>query len=153
MTRSPDRTAAKAAGKNGKTTSKTGKATGDALPSDGPLWKLESGHSKVISRKRFAARMGLAAAAWGVLMLIALAIGMSGYGYFESLVPIDGFVNTAMVLSGMGPVEDSKTFGGKIFAGTFAVFSGFIIIIGAGVILVPIFHRVLHRFHMEESGD
>jgi uncharacterized membrane protein YbhN (UPF0104 family) len=124
-----------------------------SLPSDGPLWKLEGRHAKVISRKRFVARMGLAAAAWGVLMLIALAIGMAGYSYFESLVPIDGFVNTAMVLSGMGPVEDSKTFGGKIFAGTFAVFSGFIIIIGAGVILVPIFHRVLHRFHMEESAE
>lgn len=122
-------------------------------PPDGPLWKLESGHAKVISRKRFAARMGLAAVAWGVLMLISLAIGMAGYGYFEGLRPIDGFVNTSMVLSGMGPVEDSKTFGGKIFSGTFAVFSGFVIIIGAGVILVPIFHRVLHRFHMEESGN
>ena len=122
-------------------------------PSDGPLWKLESGHAKVISGKRFAARMGLAAAAWGALMLIALAIGMAGYGYFEGMVAIDGFVNTAMVLSGMGPVEDSRTFGGKIFSGAFAVFSGFVIIVGAGVILVPIFHRVLHRFHMEESAE
>ena len=143
MAKSPD-------SKSAKTSS--GSATSGPSP-EGPLWVLERRSHKVISRHRFAARMGLAAAAWGALMLIALAIGMAGYGYFESMAPADAFVNTAMVLSGMGPVEDSRTFGGKIFAGTFAVFSGFVIIIGAGVILVPIFHRVLHRFHMEESGD
>jgi len=127
------------------------KIASDAPP-DRQLWKLESGRAKVISRKRFAARMGLAAAVWGALMLFSLAIGMAGYGYFESLRPVDGFVNASMVLSGMGPVEHSRTFAGKIFSGAFAVFSGFVIIIGASVILVPIFHRVLHRFHMEESG-
>ena len=142
MARSPDSQSAK--------TSSRAAASGPSP--DGPLWVLESRRHKVISRRRFAARMGLAASVWGAIMLTGLAIGMSGYGYFEGMAPADAFVNTAMVLSGMGPVEDIKTTGGKLFAGMFAIFSGFIIVLGAGVILAPVFHRVLHRFHMEDSG-
>ena len=61
----------------------------------------------------------------------------------------DAYVNAAMILSGMGPVQELKTTAGKFFAGSYAIFSGLIIVLAAGFILAPIFHRVLHRFHVE----
>jgi hypothetical protein len=61
----------------------------------------------------------------------------------------DSYVNAAMILSGMGPLGELKTTAGKIFAGSYAIFSGLVIVIATGVVLAPIFHRVLHRFHLE----
>ena len=136
-----------------KTTDKTsGNAVRDTGSPDGPLWVLEKRRHRLISRRRFAKRMGLAIALSGLLMLFGLAIGMVGYAHFENMSWTDAYLNAAMILSGMGPVHDLTTEAGKIFAGTYAIFSGFIIIIATGVILAPVFHRVLHRFHMEESG-
>ena len=63
----------------------------------------------------------------------------------------DAYVNAAMILSGMGPVGELKTTAGKIFAGSYAIFSGLVIVLAAGFILAPIFHRVLHRFHVERG--
>jgi hypothetical protein len=62
-------------------------------------------------------------------------------------------VNAAMILSGMGPIGELKTTPGKIFAGTYAIFSGLVIIIATGFLLAPIFHRVLHRFHVETAKE
>jgi hypothetical protein len=66
---------------------------------------------------------------------------------------VDAFVNAAMILSGMGPVDALKTTGGKVFAGLYAIFSGLIIIIATGFVLAPIFHRILHHFHVEAAGE
>ena len=66
---------------------------------------------------------------------------------------VDAFVNAAMILSGMGPVGELHTTAGKIFAGCYAIFSGLIIVIATGFVLAPIFHRVLHKFHVEARGD
>jgi hypothetical protein len=65
----------------------------------------------------------------------------------------DAFLNAAMILSGMGPAAELKTTPGKLFAGAYAIFSGLIIVIAAGFILAPIFHRVLHKFHVESKKD
>src|SRR3954447_13545991 len=112
----------------------------------------EQRHHKVVSRRRFAGRMLKAIALWLALTLVGLSIGMAGYATFEGMSLIDAYVNAAMILSGMGPMGELKTTAGKIFAGSYAIFSGLVIVISTGVVLAPIFHRVLHRFHME-SGD
>ena len=65
----------------------------------------------------------------------------------------DSFLNAAMILSGMGPAAELKTQSGKVFAGCYAIFSGLIIVIATGFVLAPIFHRVLHKFHVEISKD
>jgi ABC-type lipopolysaccharide export system ATPase subunit len=57
-----------------------------------------------------------------------------------------------MILSGMGPLGALKTTAGKIFAGFYAIFSGLIIVIATGIVLAPIFHRVLHHFHVESRN-
>jgi hypothetical protein len=67
----------------------------------------------------------------------------------------DSFLNASMILSGMGPVNEIRTESGKIFAGIYALFSGLIFIAAVSLVIAPLFHRILHRFHFEEdqSGD
>jgi hypothetical protein len=97
--------------------------------------------------------MTLAVGIWLIVTALALAIGMAGYAYFESMSLTDAYLNAAMILSGMGPATELKTKAGKIFAGSYAIFSGLVIIIATGFVLAPIFHRVLHRFHVETGGN
>jgi hypothetical protein len=115
--------------------------------------RFEHRSHPVASRRKFARRMMFAIFLWLVLTFVGLAIGMAGYAYFEGMSVVDAYVNAAMILSGMGPVSELKTTGGKIFAGSYAIFSGLIIIIATGFILAPVFHRVLHRFHVETTGE
>jgi hypothetical protein len=107
----------------------------------------------VVSRRKFAMRMLIAIALWTILTVAGLAIGIAGYAGFENMSFVDAFVNAAMILSGMGPLGELKTTGGKIFAGCYAILSGLIIVIATGVVLAPIFHRVLHCFHVETTKD
>ena len=90
---------------------------------------------------------------WFALTAFGLAIGIAGYAGLEGMSLTDAFMNAAMILSGMGPATEIKTEAGKLFAGFYAIFSGLIIVIATGFVLAPIFHRVLHKFHVESRED
>jgi len=83
------------------------------------------------------------------LLAASLLGGMWGYARFEDLEWRDAFLNAAMLLGGMGPVETPVTPAGKVFAGVFALYAGLVFILGAGLLLAPAVHRMLHRFHWE----
>ena len=105
----------------------------------------------LLSRSKFVRRV-LLHAFWGMaLVIVSLAIGMAGYAWFEHLPWRDGFLNSAMLLGGMGPVDAPRTDGGKLFAGLYALYAGLVFIIAAGVIVAPVVHRLLHRFHWDQS--
>jgi hypothetical protein len=114
---------------------------------------LERRHHRLISRRRFADRMAMAIGLWCILAVVGLAIGMAGYAAFEGMSLADAYVNAAMILSGMGPMGELKTTAGKVFAGSYAIFSGLLLIIATGFVLAPIFHRVLHHFHVETTHE
>ena len=78
---------------------------------------------------------------------------MWGYWYFESLSWLDAFLNAAMLLGGMGPVESPQTPGGKLFAGIYAIYAGMVLLVTAGIFFTPVVHRFLHRFHLEQHGE
>lgn len=86
------------------------------------------------------------------LIAVSLFIGMLGYHFFERLTWIDSFLNAAMLLGGMGPIHQPRTFGGKLFAGLYALYCGLAVLVVAGVTFAPVIHRVLHKFHLERSG-
>ena len=115
--------------------------------------RFERRGQPIAPRRKFIARMLVAIGMWMILTFVGLAIGIAGYASFEGMSFVDAFVNAAMILSGMGPVGELKTTAGKVFAGSYAIFSGLIIVIATGVVLAPIFHRVLHRFHVETTRD
>ncbi|HST01378.1 MAG TPA: hypothetical protein VLJ84_06940 [Usitatibacter sp.] len=88
-----------------------------------------------------------------IMVSVSLAVGMAGYAYFEDLGWLDAFVNAAMILSGMGPLHDPESTGGKLFAGIYALYSGFAVLVIAAVSFAPAIHRMLHRFHMQTEED
>jgi hypothetical protein len=117
------------------------------------ITNFEHRRQPLISPRRFVGRMLKAIGLWSVLAVVGLVIGMAGYAEFEGMSFADAYVNAAMILSGMGPLGELKTTAGKIFAGTYAIFFGLIIVIATGFVLAPIFHRVLHRFHVETGRE
>jgi len=110
-------------------------------------------HRAHLSHRVFARNMLQGIGIWAALATAGLLIGIAGYCYFEGMALPDAFVNAAMILSGMGPVGELKFTSGKVFAGCYALFSGLIIIIATSFLLAPVFHRVLHKFHLESSSD
>lgn len=112
---------------------------------------FERHNQPLISRQAYLRRQ--AKHALIVLGIIAgsLLIGMLGYHFFENLPWIDAFLNSAMLLGGMGPVDPLRTPAGKIFAGLYALYSGIVFLIVAGVLFAPAFHRMLHHFHMDDD--
>jgi hypothetical protein len=124
------------------------------MPWRGPsVTGFERRGQPVASRRKFLIRMLIAIGLWIVLTMVGLAIGIAGYAAFEGMSFVDAYVNAAMILSGMGPLGELKTTAGKIFAGSYAILSGLIIVIATGFVLAPIFHRILHRFHVETTKD
>jgi len=84
-----------------------------------------------------------------ILAFGALLVGVLGYHFFEGLSWLDALVNASMILGGMGPVNELHTDGGKIFASAYALFSGAGFLVIVAVVMAPVFHRFLHRFHLE----
>jgi hypothetical protein len=102
----------------------------------------------------------LGAFVWRVIRHVGVAVvvvaaslfgGILGYVHFERLSWLDGFLNAAMLLGGMGPVESPQTPGGKVFAGLYALYAGMVFLVVASIILAPVVHRVLHKFHWDEE--
>ena len=85
------------------------------------------------------------------LLLTSLGIGMLGYATFENLPWRDAFLNSAMLLGGMGPVDAPRTDAGKLFAGLYALYAGLVFIVTAALLFAPVVHRILHRFHYDEK--
>jgi hypothetical protein len=111
----------------------------------------ESRKQPPLPRERFLKRLLAHAAIVLALLLLSLAIGMAGYAYFENLPLLDGFLNSAMLLGGMGPVNAPVTPGGKLFAGLYALYAGLVFIVSAALIFTPVVHRVLHVFHWDSK--
>ena len=98
---------------------------------------------------RFLRRLASTFAIGQILVMISLAIGMVGYRELFGLEWIDAFVNSAMILSGMGPLDVPRTFGAKLFAGLYALYSGLAVLAIAGIIFAPAVHRFLHYLHAD----
>jgi hypothetical protein len=111
----------------------------------------ENRHERLAPPEVFKARLLRSGRLGLILVAISLGVGIAGYMGFESLGFLDAFVDASMILSGMGPVHMPTTPGGKIFAGCYALYSGFAVLAIAAVMFAPVIHRVMHRFHIEEG--
>lgn len=87
------------------------------------------------------------------ILLFSLGIGMLGYHLFERLSWLDAMLNASMILGGMGPVNPVQTPVGKVFASFYALYCGVILLTSVGVLAVPIFHRFMHRFHLQLEDE
>jgi hypothetical protein len=111
----------------------------------------ETKNQPLVSRALFFKRM-----LWNVfvafaLMFICLMVGILGYHYTDHIAWIDSLHNASMILSGMGPVVEIKSVGGKLFSSFYALFSGVAFITNIGIVLAPLAHRIYHQLHVSED--
>jgi len=112
----------------------------------------EARHAPLASRRQFVRRIVNHFGIVTVVIAVSLGVGIGGYRYFEGMDWIDAYLNAAMLLGGMGPVEPKlQTVSGKLFAGVYALYAGMVVLVAAGILMAPVFHRVMHRFHLEEE--
>lgn len=88
-----------------------------------------------------------------VLLAFALLIGVAGYHFIAELDWVDALLNASMILTGMGPVAILTSTPAKVFASAYALFSGVVFLSATGIVVAPVIHRVLHRFHLERDQD
>jgi hypothetical protein len=110
---------------------------------------LEKRHQKLAPFSVFIQRLAGALAVACCIIALVLFIGISGYHWLGGLDWVDSLVEASMILGGMGPVSPVKTTGAKLFASGYALFSGLVFIAIMGIVLTPVVHRLLHKFHVE----
>jgi len=115
--------------------------------------RYESRFRPPLSRAQFLRRMAGHVAVSAGVIAGSILIGMAGYRCFEQLPWVDSFLNAAMLLGGMGPVESPHTTAGKVFAGCYALYSGLVFLVAVAIILAPAFHRILHKLHWDEANE
>jgi hypothetical protein len=113
----------------------------------------EGRHDPLLSRAAFLHRLSTHASIALVIIAGSLTVGIFGYHFLEDLHWIDALLNAAMILGGMGPVSELHTASGKIFASLYALYSGLIVLVVAGILFAPVLHRFLHRFHLDLEDD
>ena len=111
----------------------------------------ESLTEQPLAQVRFLLRLLAHVAGASLLIGGSLGIGMAGYAHFERLSWLDAFVNAAMLLGGMGPVDNPQTPAGKLFAGCYALYCGLVVIVSVGILFAPVVHRALHLFHWRKD--
>ncbi|MFB3819433.1 MAG: hypothetical protein ACE147_17375 [Candidatus Methylomirabilales bacterium] len=107
----------------------------------------------LLSRTAFLRRVSRHAAVSFGIIAVSLLAGILGYRFLEGLAWIDALLNASMILGGMGPVSEVHSNAGKLFASAYALYSGLIVLVAAGVLFAPVFHRLLHRFHLAEGDE
>lgn len=113
---------------------------------------FEHWHARLLPKRLYYLRLAKHAALAFSFIIVGLGIGVLGYHGFEHLPWIDSLLNAAMILGGMGPINALHTVGGKLFASCYALFSGLLFVVTAGVLFAPVIHRFLHHFHAEIGG-
>ena len=117
------------------------------------MFTYERKHEKLATVQVFIGRVLKSLLLSCALIGVALSIGVLGYHWIAGFDWIDALLEGSMILGGMGPVNPLKTNAAKIFASIYALFSGVIFIGVMGMILAPLIHRTLHKFHLEKKNE
>ena len=112
---------------------------------------MQQGHAALASQAVHRSRLVSAGKVGLALIAASLAIGIVGYMTLEGLAFIDAFLNASMILSGMGPLHNPTSTAGKVFAGFYALYSGFAVLAIAAIMFAPVIHRIFHRLHIADS--
>jgi len=114
---------------------------------------FEHRSTRLLSRAQFLRRLARHGGFALIIAAASLGVGVLGYHEFAGLSWIDSLLNASMLLGGMGPVDELHTATAKLFAACYALFAGLAFLVFAGVIFAPIFHRFLHRFHLDAEDE
>ena len=107
----------------------------------------------LLSRAEFLRRLARHGVLAVALVLGSLGIGTLGFHFACDQEWIDALLNAAMLLGGMGPVGGLGPAAGKLFAAFYALYAGLVFLIVAGVLFAPLFHRIVHKLHMDLDDE
>jgi hypothetical protein len=107
---------------------------------------------KLLTWPRFLRRLALSSLLAFGIVSIAMAAGVVGYHCIAGLNWVDAVLNASMILAGMGPVDPMTGTAAKLFASAYALFSGVVFLSAVAVVVAPIFHRILHKFHFDSKA-
>lgn len=110
---------------------------------------FEHRHHPVLSKSQFYWRLARTAVVAASVIFASLAVGAIGFHIIEKLDWVDALLNASMLLSGMGPLDRPTCTSGKLFASFYALFSGIVFLTVAAILFAPVFHRLIHKFHLE----
>lgn len=110
---------------------------------------FERRHENLAPPAVFARRMAVSVVLAGTLAGTVLLLGILGYHFIAGFGWVDSLLEASMILGGMGPVSRLPNQAAKVFASFYALFSGLVFIALMGIILAPVAHRMLHKFHLE----
>jgi len=114
---------------------------------------FEHRSEKLVPRSVFLRRMAATILLLIIVLTFALGLGVVGYHEFAGLSWVDSILNASMILTGMGPIATMETTTAKLFASAYAIFSGVVFLSSVGLLLAPVFHRLLHKFHLDEEDS
>ena len=103
----------------------------------------------LLSSRAFFGRMVRTAAVVAGIVVFSLFMGSAGYHYLGDLPWIDSLLNASMILAGMGPVDPMHSSAAKLFASFYALYSGIAFLTMVAILMAPLLHRFLHKFHLE----
>lgn len=111
-------------------------------------------HSEpLLPRAMFVLRFAVHSLVAGGVIAVSLGLGVLGYHFLEGLAWLDSLLNASMILGGMGPVDPLASTAGKLFASFYALFSGILFLVIAGIIMAPVVHRFLHQLHLDGEQE
>jgi hypothetical protein len=113
---------------------------------------FERKNEQLVPLPIFARRVAMSLLWTGIVLCAALSIGVLGYHSVAHLPWIDALLNASMILTGMGPIAPMTSVGSKLFASAYALFSGVVFLSSIGLVLAPLFHRILHKFHLDDTA-
>lgn len=113
---------------------------------------LEHRTDQLLPRHRFLRRQAAFIAVSLAMILLALGLGTVGYHTLEAQDWLDSFYSASMILTGMGPASPVRSSAGKIFASVYALFAAGVFLTAWGVLMTPLFHRVMHCLHLEDGS-
>jgi len=111
----------------------------------------ERKHEPLATRSVFVRRIVASLVVALGIIAVALLLGIANYHFIAGFNWIDSLLEASMILGGMGPIKELPNDTAKVFASIYALFSGLILIALMGILLSPVVHRVLHKFHVDEK--
>lgn len=84
------------------------------------------------------------------ILLVILIIGIFGSHYYEKSNWIDSFTNAAMIISGVGTLNNPQTDSAKIFIAFYSIFGGASFLLIIAVVFSPILHWLFRQVKVED---
>lgn len=112
----------------------------------------ESKNDALLTMRQFLRRMASHVVYALILIGVTWCVGVLGNMSFEDINWHDAVLNVALIVAGIGPFVLPVTVGGKIFFSLYGIFVGLVFMATLGVVLAPVAHRLLHKFHLDQDG-